>query len=270
MYYKKSHIKVIFFLLIILPCFIEFEDSFAFSFNMKNPIEITAHRGSSINAPENTISSIELAIDEKAEYIEIDARTTKDNQVILCHDNNLTRVSGVNKNISDSTYDDLEKLDVGYIFNVKFSGERIPTLDEVLKLAKNKINVNIDMKVNGNDDMLPELVAKLIEKYNMEDTVVVSSTSYDSIKKVKKINPKIKIGYIVSSMPNNIDINYIDFISIEFAGLNKDVIDILHKCNKKVYVWTLNNKDQAIKAIELGADNIITDNVNMVKNILKY
>ena len=111
--------------------------------------QITAHRGSSLAAPENTLSAVQAAIDDLADSVEIDVQLSRDGVVVLGHDASLKRVAGVNRPISALNWDELQKLDVGAWFSGDFAGERIPALEEVLELCKGKINLTIELKNVG-------------------------------------------------------------------------------------------------------------------------
>ena len=139
--------------------------------------EITAHRGSSKMAPENTMAALEAAMEEMADYSEIDVQTTADGIVVLCHDLNLKRVAGVDRTLGSMTYSQLEQLDVGSHFSPEFNGERIPALREVLEACKGRMKLNIELKNIGNDTSLPEQVAALVKEYDMEDQCVITSVT---------------------------------------------------------------------------------------------
>ena len=111
--------------------------------------EITAHRGSSRTAPENTIPAIEAAVEEMADSVEIDVQMTADGVVVLGHDASLKRVAGVNRSIASMTFEELEKLDVGSWFSSEYAGTRIPSLSEVLELCSQKTSLNIEIKYVG-------------------------------------------------------------------------------------------------------------------------
>lgn len=104
----------------------------------QNYVAVTAHRGGARMAPENTISAMEYAIEAMADYAEIDVQETKDGEIVLLHDNNLKRVTGLNANIWNLTYDEVSQLDAGIKFHKKFRGEKIPTLNEVLNAVRER------------------------------------------------------------------------------------------------------------------------------------
>ena len=108
---------------------------------------IVAHRGSSGTAPENTLISLQKAIDAGASVIEVDVQLTKDNQVVLLHDPHLGRTTSGKGLISNYTYSELHSIDAGSWFDTKYSAERIPLLYEAIELLKkHKIFVNIEIK----------------------------------------------------------------------------------------------------------------------------
>ena len=107
---------------------------------------IIAHRGESYDAPENTLASINLAWERGAEAVEIDVHLSKDNQVVVIHDPNTLRVSGIKKKIKNSTVADLKKLDVGSWKSAEFKNEKIPTLKEVLATVPQSKKLIIEIK----------------------------------------------------------------------------------------------------------------------------
>ncbi|MEW6306614.1 MAG: glycerophosphodiester phosphodiesterase family protein, partial [Verrucomicrobiota bacterium] len=96
-------------------------------------VEIIAHRGASYDAPENTMASVKLGWKQKADGVEIDIWLTKDGKIILLHDENTKRTTGVDKKVHEQTFDELRRQDAGSWKDPKFKGEKLPTLDEVLK-----------------------------------------------------------------------------------------------------------------------------------------
>lgn len=238
-----------------------------------NAVHITAHRGTPIYAPENSLSALQYAINNGADYAEIDVQETADGEVVLLHDTNLKRVTGINKNIWDVTYDELKYYSIGkkFInpFGEKFRGEKIPSLRQAIKLCKGKIKLNIELKANGHDPELSEKVLKILEEENFKDQCIISSVNYESLKKVRNLDPTIKIGtivYIVIEDMSNLDV---DFYSIETDNATEKFIHNSHLLGREVHVWTVNNEKNMTKLIDLGVDNIITDHPYNLKNLLE-
>lgn len=232
-------------------------------------ILITAHRGSSLYYPENTFISIENAIKEGADYVEVDVRLTKDNKVVLFHDNTLKRINGSDRSIEEMNLKDIQNIDNGSYKSLKFKGEKIPTLEEVFVNFGDKIKFNIELKMNKNDNYeLCKQVSMLINKYSMSDNVVVSSFNKNIIERFKKDNENIKVGYITSQSINNMKELKCDFVSIKYNVVTKELVEEMYKNNKEVYVWTVNDENNIKNMIELDVRNIITDNVILVKKFI--
>ncbi|SCP94798.1 glycerophosphodiester phosphodiesterase [Anaerobium acetethylicum] len=230
---------------------------------------ITAHRGYSSKAPENTMAAIEKAVDALADYAEIDVRQTKDGILVVFHDASLKRITGLKKNVSDLDYAKILLLDIGSWFSGDFSGERIPTLEEVIRYSKGKIKLNIELKNSAGDKNLEEAVVKLIEKHHFEDDCVVSSFSYKSLKKIKELNPEIKTGYILSDVYGNFyDLKKVDFFSMKYVYVTERIVTELHKRGKKIHVWTVNGSTMIERLAMIGVDNIITDYPVRARNII--
>lgn len=232
-------------------------------------LQISAHRGFSEIAPENTIPALQKAIDSLVDYAEIDVQLTKDGEVVLCHDSNLYRTCGVKAKVSKLTYDQLMEYDVGVKFSKEYAGTRIPTLREVLHLCKGKIKLNIEIKRIQKQRELVEKVVDIIEEYDFERQCVISSMSYDALKMVKQRNEDIKTGYIMSIGFGNFYKNKnIDFFSMKNTIVTEDIVEKAHKLGKEVHVWTVNTKNEVTRLKALGVDNLITDRPVYVQEII--
>ncbi len=231
--------------------------------------EVTAHRGSSRMAPENTMAAIEAAMEEMADYSEIDVQTTADGIVVVCHDLNLKRVAGVDRRLGTMTYDQVSRLDVGSHFSSQFAGEKIPSLEEVLEACKGHIRLNIELKSIGAKSPLPEAVAEMIRKMEMEDQCVITSVSLDYLKRIKEAEPELKTGYILAAAYGSYYKNeFVDFISIRSSLVTKKQIQAAHEYGKAIHVWTVNSRSEIEQMALIGVDNIITDYPARAKEVL--
>lgn len=230
---------------------------------------ITAHRGSSSGAPENTMAALEKAVEEMADRAEIDVQETADGVIVLCHDTSLKRVAGINKKVSDLTLEQIKKLDVGSWFSSEYQGEQIPTLEEVMEYAKGKIDLNIEIKNLGNSSGLPEKVTELVEKHEMQEQCVITSTNRFYLKRVKDVNPEIRTGYIISAAYGNFySDEFIDLISIRSSFVTERMIESAHEAGKAVHAWTVNGKVEMERLKQLGVDDMITDRPVLAREIL--
>lgn len=231
--------------------------------------EISAHRGSSRRAPENTMAAFKTAMDEMADYCELDVQTSSDGIVMVCHDLNLKRLAGVDKRLVSMTCSQLEGLDVGSHFSKEFAGEQIPTLKEVLEACKGRIKLNIELKNIGNNTGLPEQVGALIMEHDMEDQCVVTSVKLGYLRRVKAFNPDIRTGYILAAAYGKYYENDdIDFISIRSSFVNSRLVKAAHQDGKAVHVWTVDSRAELEQMKVLGVDNIITDDPVKAREVL--
>lgn len=230
--------------------------------------EITAHRGGAWKAPENTISALQYTIDSGADYAEIDVQETKDGELILLHDDSLKRTAGVKKNVWDMTLKQIEKLDAGASFHKKFRGEKIPEFTEVLKFCKGRLDLNIEIKYNGKNKGIVNKVVRAIKENHFEDHCVVTSMNYQFLKQIKKIAPEIRTGYIMTMTYGGVQgMEAADFFSVKHTYVDEKFVTQAHALGKEVHVWTVNYKGDAKRMLDMGVDNIITDDPIMVRKV---
>lgn len=159
---------------------------------------IMAHRGYSVAAPENTIPAFQKCIDNRFSAAELDVQMLGDGMIVVLHDDNLKRTTGVDKNVWEVTYDDIKDIDNGSFFSESFAGITIPTLDEVIRLAgqgNDKLYLNIEIKRNGHDDGIVEKVIEIIRQNDYADYCDVTSQDYGTLEEVRKANPEILTAY---------------------------------------------------------------------------
>lgn len=233
-------------------------------------IEITAHRGSSTNYPENTMSAFIAAKKEGASWIELDVGETKDGLIIVMHDANFKRTTGYNKNIWETTYDEIKDLDAGSFLNKKFKNERIPLLEDVLKWAKeNGMKLNIEIKPTGHEKNLEKSVIDLVTECNYRKNVVITSQNYSVLENIKDYDENIETVYVMSIAYGDITkLTKADHFSIEASNVTSSMVKSIHKEGKELYVWTVNNEESIRKMLDLKVDNIITDNIELARDVI--
>jgi len=237
----------------------------------KNQILIMGHRGASAIAPENTLKAFEKAIDLQADFIEFDVQETLDGELVITHDEDIRRITGHDGIISKMTLNELKMLDFG-------EGEKIPTLEELVKLTKNRIKLNCEIKVKG----IIEKLIKIFRKWDILDTSIVSSFIHEELLAIQKLAPSIKLASLEPT-PGTIKIDWakkkemIEYcINNKLYGINpiimmvdQQFIDFAHANNIKVFPWTVDSRVAIKKLIRLGADGIITNDITKVKDILQ-
>jgi glycerophosphoryl diester phosphodiesterase len=233
-------------------------------FNVPRDVIVTAHKGFSRVAPENSVSAIRKAIEVGADYAEIDVQQTADGEVVLLHDRDLMRVAGVPRPISEVTLAEARSIDIGSRFSPDFAGERIPTLREVIALAREKIKLQIELKFYSKDRRLAEKVARLVELERFESQCVVSSLNYDGLQRARRFNPRLHTAAIVTVSVGDIDRLDVDALSVNAKNLSNRLIRAARVRHKDIYAWTVDDPRQMITLIERGVSNIVTNSPDVL------
>lgn len=237
--------------------------------NINSDIKIVAHRGASLFAPENTIAALDEAVKSGANYAEIDVQQLKDGELILLHDTNFKRTTGQDKNVWQTTYEEVKTYDAGSLFHGKYQGEKVPTLEETIAYANDKINLMIELKLTGYEEGLEQKVINLIDKYKFKNQCMIVSMNYDLLTNIKQIDPSIKTGYITAVAYGNFEeLGNVDAYSIEASFASEFTINVAKLQGKEVFVWTINNEKAMEDMIRLDVDGIITDNPYLANYVI--
>lgn len=238
---------------------------------------IFAHRGYSFKYPENTMLAFEKSLEKDAKAIELDIHKTKDGKIVVIHDEDIERTLEGSGLIKDYTLEELKNIKCN---NIKFRDNelcKIPTLEEVINLIKDKdIFLNIEAKTDVIDYKLEQDTLDIINKYNIKDKVLISSFNHECIKRFKVIQSNIKYANLygdkrTSSKELINKIKNLDLYSINIDRklANKELVKIAHDNNIKVFVYTVNDIEEAKKIIEYGVDGIFTDCIELIKSTIK-
>lgn len=231
------------------------------------PLRITAHRGASLNAPENTLAALRQAIAEGADCAEVDIQETQDGRIVLFHDENLQRITGKDRRLWECTYEELSSLDAGSWFSPQFKGEPIPLLEDALSLARGKIDLSIELK-EYRESSLVQNTLRLIEQYGMAEQCTIVSWSLKTLEKVKEYFPEIRTG-LACSKKEQIDPGWkaVDFFSIYTSSVDRKFVVRIHYAGKEVHAWCANTEDVIIRMLDCGVDNIITNDPVEVRRV---
>ncbi|ESQ15405.1 MAG: hypothetical protein N838_04235 [Thiohalocapsa sp. PB-PSB1] len=222
-------------------------------------VKVTAHRGSSRYAPENSLSAIHRAITDGADYAEIDVQETADGVVVLLHDTDLMRVAGLPTKIWNAKYQDLRRVDVGRWFSEDFFGERILTLEEALIAAGRRIDLNIELKFNGHDQQLAERVVDLVQQADFAERCIITSLSQQGLARVRELAPELRIGQIVSVAVGDTRKLDVDLLSMNLHQVTAKRVRANRRAGLQTHVWTVNDPADMARMLDYGVDNLITD-----------
>ncbi|MBA2113465.1 glycerophosphodiester phosphodiesterase [Bremerella alba] len=239
------------------------------SVQLEDNVQIMAHRGASSKAPENTLASFQQAIDDGADWIELDVQETADGQVVVMHDSDFMKLSKNPLKIWDATSSDLSEIDIGTWYGPDFADQRVATLAEVLALCKDKIGVNIELKYYGHDQKLEQRVADVVDQQGMNEQVMAMSLKRTGVEKMKAIRPQWKVGLLMSVAAGNLNKLEADFMAVNASFANALLIDQAHDNGKQVYVWTVNDAATMSTMISRGVDGILTDKPELARSVLR-
>jgi glycerophosphoryl diester phosphodiesterase len=238
--------------------------------NLEESLEITAHRAGATAAPENTVAALKQAIEDRADWAEIDVQLTSDKALVVMHDIDLARVGGGQRRVDQATFAEIRELDVGSAFGPQFAGERIPTLKEILTAASDKIRLNVELKphsVSDGEDLTRRVIAELREA-KMIDRCRLCSQSYESLQLARQLEPGLDVGYIVATAigdPAKLDVN---FLMVKSTLITRALVDRARLRNITVHAWTVNDPAQVGPLLDTGLANLITDDPARIRNQL--
>lgn len=221
-------------------------------------IKVLGHRGAPAYEPENTLASFKKAIELGVDQIELDLRFSKDSKLVVIHDEKLDRTTNGKGLVRDFTLAELKKLDAG-------KGEKIPTLQEVIDLIRDK---DIFLQIELKESNMQRHLLDLIQKNNLEERVMIISFLHEELRKIKELNPNIKTGILIGQ--KSIDplerLRQVraDAVSMRHTLVNKRLVERLHQNNIELTVWVVNEPRDVRRAINLGVDIIGTDKPDLV------
>lgn len=238
-------------------------------------ILVAAHRGASGEAPENSLASFALAIEQGADMIEIDIQITSDKNFVVYHNSSIGSPTKSPKKISSLSLDYLKQIDIGSDFSEKFAGETIPTFSETLDLLKSKVYLSAEIKSFNEQDnvsILEKLIDLLYSK-GMNHYTILSSFHYDILKKVKEIDKNIHTAAI--SIPS-LELSPTELLSqfdfdayiCSISKLTKKISDDCFKNNIKLGVYSIDTAAHLQKALKHKVFALGTNFPSRIKQLL--
>jgi glycerophosphoryl diester phosphodiesterase len=226
-------------------------------------VSVHAHRGVTINAPENTLAAAREAITAGADYLETDVQLSRDDVLVIVHDSDFSRLGGVARKVWDLTYDEIRAIPLGG------GPDFTPTFEELLAETKGRIQLNIELKYYG--DHQPGLAGKVVaalRRHGMLDQALIQCLEYEPLLEVRQLAPEVPIGYLLSfnaRKPSRLDV---DFLSVEQNRLDRAFLLDAHRRGQQVYAWTVNRPQDMQRLFDLGIDGLITDQSALARKTL--
>jgi glycerophosphoryl diester phosphodiesterase len=248
-------------------------------------MKVIAHRGASGLAPENTLAAFKAAVDLGADMIELDIRPTKDQKAIVFHDSKLNRTTPLNGKVRNRYLEELRRVDAGSWFDTaQHSYETIPTLGETLAFLNGHCEVLVEIKSerrHASDAFLDNLI-QLIDLHNMRDSVIIQSFDSRILKRLYTLHPGYRYQKLVVWKIPFVKVHFDQRLMLEnflknphYESLNFDhrfvtpnLVRKLHRHNKRIYCWTVNQRLRMFRLKNMGVDGIITNYPNKLKQLL--
>jgi len=224
---------------------------------------VIAHRGASGHAPENTLAAFRRAVALGASFIETDLHLSRDAHFVAIHDDTVNRTTNGQGKVHDLTLADLRRLDAGSWFGSEFSGERIPTLEEILEFAKkNDVVFYLELKPTGAWGGEHALIGALRESGEIARTIVIS---FDAgiIAALRKIEPTLMTGLLFEGQIDQPLERAVEVGARQLAVRGDLVTPALiaeaRKRDLQIVCWTVNQPAHMRVLIEAGVDGIMSD-----------
>lgn len=237
--------------------------------NLRREVTVTAHRGASAVAPENTLAAFGAAIEAGADAIEFDVRLTADGAVVVFHDRNLLRVAGDPRTVADTTLVQLRGVDAGSWFDTRFDGERIPTLAEALAFIDRRALALIELKPDaGNADALLAATLREIERSGYGDAVMLGALSPDLIRAARIAAPHMPLALFANdALPGMARRTDFDLLGLNHRRLDAAAVADARRHGYRLQVWTVNDPGRVARYLDLGVDDVSTDDPGMATGV---
>jgi glycerophosphoryl diester phosphodiesterase len=228
---------------------------------------VFAHRGCSARAPENTLSAFALAAAEGADAVELDAKLTRDGEVVVIHDPTLERTTNGTGRVDQHPLSALRELDAGSRFSDGFRGERIPLLSEVFEAFGKKLFINVELTNYATPhDSLVTRVCELVKKHALQRRILLSSFVAGNLMQAARLLPDVPRGLLAKKGWPGLWARSFGFTLGDYAALHPHVSDIslrqvqrVQRLKRRVHVRTINAVEELRRLLAWGVDGIFTD-----------
>lgn len=230
--------------------------------------QVIAHRGAAGSAPENTLAAVLRAIEDGADWIEVDVQESADGEVVVIHDKDFMRLAGNPLKIWNARSEDIAGIDVGSWFGPEFSGERVPTLRSVLETARGHAKVLVELKYYGHDDRLAERVVSIVEETGMVGQTAFMSLEPSQVVRMKELRPDWRVGTLAARSVGDPAKLASDFLAVSSAIATAAYIGHARTSGKDVLVWTVDDPIDMSRMVSRGVSGIITNQPAIAREVL--
>ena len=229
-----------------------------------------AHRGASHYAPENTMIAFRKALELKATGIELDLQKTKDEKIVIFHDEQINRVSNGTGRISDYTYDELLRFDFGSWFSNEYKDEKIVLFEN---FAKEFLSKDLTFAIELKSENIERQTLDIINKYKVHYNIYITSFDYNILEEIRKIDSKIKISWLIKESINKSNIEKLlkikgNQICPKADCISKEDIEIAHRNGLEVRLWGVVNENIMKKVYNLDTEGMTVNFPDKLNKLL--
>ena len=237
-------------------------------------IKVIAHRGASDLAPENTLASVELAWQLGADAVEVDVHLTQDGRIVAIHDPTTDRTAGLHLEVATTHSNRLRRLDVGRHKHPRFTGERIPYIEEVLQTIPPGRQLFTEIKCGP--DILPPLTAAITNSGKREQVVLIGF-DLGTAKAAKEQMPDVPAYWLCGkrrllsydqSLAHRAKTGGLDGLDVHWSGLTRRFIRATKAAGLRLYVWTVDHPVQMLRLQALGIDGVTTNRPGRLRSLV--
>jgi glycerophosphoryl diester phosphodiesterase len=255
-------------------------------FTTTAPARTIAHRGASSYAPENTLAAIRQAVDLRSDLVEVDVQRTRDGALVLLHDPDLTRTTDVVRvfpgrapwRVADFDLDELSRLDAGSWFSPVYAGERIPTLEQAVDaLHRRGAGLLLEVKQpHRYPGIAADIAAGLRSVPGYVDAaidanrLVVQSFDHQVMRTFARLEPTIPVGLLGLPPVRRLDrlAGWASFVNPRHGRATAAYVDAVHAAGMDCLVWTVDDRADIERALDLGVDGVITNRPDVLERVL--
>ncbi len=238
---------------------------------------ILGHRGAKNYAPENTLAAFTLALEQGADGVELDAKLSMDGAVVVHHDATVDRTTNGHGKVAQLSLAQLRGLDAGSFFSEKYRGEKIPTLDEVFETIGKRAIINVELtNYSTPRDALVEKVCELVRKHALQAHIIFSSFFPGNLKRAASLLPEVPRGLLAldgwkGAWARSFGFNFGDYYATHpyLTDVTHEQVKRVHRIQRKINVWTVNQEADFRRLIDWGVDGIITDDPALAVRVIR-
>lgn len=213
---------------------------------------IYAHRGASGYAPENTLAAFDRALEMRSDGIETDVQATRDGVLVLLHDRTVDRTTDGAGAVADMTFAELQRLDAGSRFDAKFTGERVPRLDDFLARYAGRTRFWLEIKAPG----IEAAIAAMVQARGLAADVQFSSFNFGALRELHRIWPQADSAFLTRTIQESTIADCrsvgVGSISLSAANINDETLAQVHAAGLELRAWGLEDRETVQRLIALG------------------